>query len=82
MSKSKYVFGLGAFLVLMGILLCRGIVVRFIPILGRDSLLPNALHIASKFTCWDYLRIFLGAGCYWAGLVILLIGIILILKKS
>jgi hypothetical protein len=82
MSKSKYVIGLGALLLLMGLLLCGSIFVRFIPILGGDSVLPNALHIASKFTCWDYLRIFLGAGFYYSGLVILLVGITLILKKN
>ena len=82
MSKSKFVVGLGALFLLMGILLGGSILVRFIPVLGGDSVLPNTILIASKFTRLDYLRLFLGAGFSLSGLLILLTRIILILKEK
>jgi hypothetical protein len=82
MSKRKVIIGLGFLFLLMGILLGGSILVRFIPILGGDSVLPNTIFIASKFTLWDYLRLFLGAGFSFSGLLILLTGIALILKEK
>ncbi len=81
MSKRKVIIALGVLFLLMGILLGGSILVRFIPILGDDSVLPNTIFISSKFTLWDYLRLFLGAGFLLSGLFMLLIGIVLNLKK-
>jgi hypothetical protein len=82
MNKIKTTIVLSFMNMLFGMLLGIKILIRFIPILGGDSVIPESLALLSKFTTWDYLQICLSIGFLSFGLFILLLGIALLTKEK
>ncbi len=82
MSKGHVVIGLSLLLLVMGHVLAAIVLGRFVPVFGRDSVLPNTIAILMNFTLRDYILVFLSAGFFLSGSFMLLMGIVLDLKKK
>jgi hypothetical protein len=82
MSKGHVVIGLSLLLLVMGHVLAAIVLGRFVPVFGRDSVLPNTIAILMNFTLRDYILVFLSAGFFLSGPFMLLMGIVLDLKKK
>jgi hypothetical protein len=80
MNKIKVSIALSFIIMLFGMLLGIKILIRFIPVLGGDSVIPESMAILSRFSTWDYLQICLSIGFLSFGLFILLLEIVLLSK--
>ncbi|MHC4488793.1 MAG: hypothetical protein ACYS9C_06800 [Planctomycetota bacterium] len=79
MSKDKMIIGFGFFFLLAGILLGESLIlIRFGPVLGGDSVVPEIVYVLSTFSLVDYLWLYLSLGLLFAGLLTLVTGIIII----
>ncbi len=81
MTKIKVIIGFSIFVLFLGMLLMMKIFVRFIPVLGGDSIIPQSMVILSNFTTWDYLQVYLSLVFFVTGLLIYLIELGVIMKK-
>ena len=69
MSKESIIICTGCILLLCGTILGLMLISKFMPLLGDDSIVPNAIAILSSFTLREYLQILLSIVLILAGLL-------------
>jgi len=78
MKLQKVVIGLGLFLFLMAVLLGGPILIKFVPLIGGDSIGPNIAYVFSQLSSEERLLLFISVCLLFSGLITLAAGIIMV----
>jgi hypothetical protein len=79
MKVHKFAIGLGLFLFLTGVLLGGPILMKFVPLLGGDSVVPNMAYVFSQLSSVKRLLLFASVCLLFSGLITLASGVIMLI---
>jgi hypothetical protein len=80
MKVQKVVIGLGLFLFLTGVLLGGPLILmRFVPLIGGDSVVHNIAYVFSQLSSVERLLLFISFCLLFSGLITLAAGIIMVI---